>query len=203
MVRLVVAAFFLLAAVAAMAAAAGEPEAEVMSSYIVHVAATHAPRSPSSSSRPLALTAAYASFLHDHLPTELHDPTPAVHYSYRHAARGFAARLTGPQAAHLEAQPAILAVVPDEMLQLHTTMTPSFLRLSPSSGLIPAADGATDVVIGVIDSAFILSTENLSPLTRNCHRRQHLPRRLRVHAVVQRHGVLQQQARRRQVLPQR
>ncbi|KAF8690061.1 hypothetical protein HU200_041422 [Digitaria exilis] len=141
MVRLVVAAFFLLAAVAAMAAAAGEPEAEAMSSYIVHVAATHAPRSPSSSSRPLALTAAYASFLHDHLPTELHDPTP-----------GFAARLTGPQAAHLEAQPAILAVVPDEMLQLHTTMTPSFLRLSPSSGLIPAADGATDVVIGVIDS---------------------------------------------------
>nr|CAB3447938.1 unnamed protein product [Digitaria exilis] len=98
-----------------MAAAAGEPEAEAMSSYIVHVAATHAPRSPL-------------------------------------AARGFAARLTGPQAAHLEAQPAILAVVPDEMLQLHTTMTPSFLRLSPSSGLIPAADGATDVVIGVIDS---------------------------------------------------
>jgi hypothetical protein len=38
------------------------------------------------------------------------------------------------------------------MLQLHTTMTPSFLGLSASSGLLPASNGGMDVVIGVIDT---------------------------------------------------
>jgi hypothetical protein len=43
-------------------------------------------------------------------------------------------------------------VVPDAMQELHTTLTPSFLGLSPSSGLLPASNGATDIVIGVIDT---------------------------------------------------
>ncbi|CAN6279813.1 unnamed protein product [Urochloa humidicola] len=153
MACLLVTACLLLLAVSAATTippAAGDPEPEAVSSYIVHVASAHAPRS--SSPRPLVLAQAYGSFLRDHLPTQLQDPAPVVHYSYRHAATGFAARLTGRQAAHLGAQPSVLAVVPDVMLQLHTTMTPSFLRLSSSSGLIPAADGATDVVIGVIDT---------------------------------------------------
>ncbi|CAO2040474.1 unnamed protein product [Urochloa humidicola] len=133
---------------ASPALAAGEPEVEAMTSYIVHVASSHAPRP----SRRRALAQAYASFLRNQLPTHLLHPTPSVHYSYRHAATGFAARLTGRQAAHLEAQPSVLAVVPDTMLQLHTTMTPSFLRLSASSGVLPASNGAMDVVIGVIDT---------------------------------------------------
>ncbi|CAO2047292.1 unnamed protein product [Urochloa humidicola] len=152
MTRLFVASCLLLAAAAAataIPASTGEPEPETTSSYIVHVAVAHAPRSSSS---PHVLTRAYGFFLRDHLPTQLQDPAPVVHHSYRHAATGFAARLTGSQAAHLDAQPSVLAVVPDVVLQLHTTMTPSFLRLSASSGLIPAADGATDVVIGVIDT---------------------------------------------------
>ncbi|KAK1685126.1 hypothetical protein QYE76_045974 [Lolium multiflorum] len=79
-------------------------------------------------------------------------PAPRVLYSYSHAATGFAARLTGRQAAHLAAERSVLAVVPDATLQLHTTLTPSFLGLSASSGLIPASNGATDVVIGVMDT---------------------------------------------------
>ncbi|OEL32330.1 Subtilisin-like protease SBT1.4 [Dichanthelium oligosanthes] len=78
--------------------------------------------------------------------------TNAPRPSSRTPRRASPARLTGRQAAHLETLPFVRAVVPDEMLQLHTTMTPSFLRLSASSGLIPATDGATDVVIGVIDT---------------------------------------------------
>jgi hypothetical protein len=113
MVRLVVATRLLLAVAAFLAlAAAGEPEAEAtMASYIVHVASSHAPR-PSRRSA-LALAAHYASFLRDHLPARLLHPPPSVHYSYTHAATGFAARLTGRQAAHLETQPSVLAVVPD------------------------------------------------------------------------------------------
>ncbi|KAL6635232.1 hypothetical protein ACP70R_027903 [Stipagrostis hirtigluma subsp. patula] len=151
MVRLVVAACLLLAVAAAAAAAAGEPETETQSSYIVHVAAAHAPRS----SRRRVLAHAYTSFLRDSLPVSISHPAPSVLYSYAHAATGFAARLTRNQAAHLESQPSVLAVVPDKMLQLHTTMTPSFLGLSASSDLLMESDGATDVVIGVIDSGLV------------------------------------------------
>lgn len=61
----------LLLAVAAAAAATEEPETtEVQSSYIVHVAPGHAPRS----SRPRLLSSAYTSFLRDQLPTHLRQP---------------------------------------------------------------------------------------------------------------------------------
>ncbi|XP_037448548.1 subtilisin-like protease SBT1.4 [Triticum dicoccoides] len=141
-------------AVAAAPVAATEVEveistAEVQSSYIVHVAAGHAPRLPR---RGLLTTRAYGSFLRDHIPVELSTPAPRVLYSYSHAATGFAARLTGRQAARLASSGSVLAVVPDVMQELHTTLTPSFLGLSPSSGLLPASNGASDVVIGVLDT---------------------------------------------------
>ncbi|CAO2143841.1 unnamed protein product [Urochloa humidicola] len=123
-----------------------ESEAESVSTYIVHVAPAHAPRS----SRPRAQSSAYTSFLRDHLPAAL--PAPRLLYSYAHAATGFAARLTGAQAAHLASlHDSVLAVVPDVMHELYTTLSPSFLGLSDSSGLLPASGGARDVVIGVID----------------------------------------------------
>ncbi|TVU03715.1 hypothetical protein EJB05_50746, partial [Eragrostis curvula] len=134
----------LLASVAAAAAA----ETEAQSSYIVHVAQSHAPRS----SRPRLLAIAYTSFLRDTLPESIARPEPRVFYSYAHSATGFAAQLTELQAAHLESQPSVLAVVPDTMRQLHTTLTPSFLGLSGSWGLLPKSNGAKDVVIGVIDT---------------------------------------------------
>ncbi|KAF6989658.1 hypothetical protein CFC21_006967, partial [Triticum aestivum] len=142
----------LLAAVAAAAATESEVEmgtAEAQSSYIVHVAAAHAPPLPR---RGLLTTRAYGSFLRERIPVEMSSPAPSVLYSYAHAATGFAARLTGRQAARLASSGSVLAVVPDTMQELHTTLTPSFLGLSPSSGLLKASNGATDVVIGVIDT---------------------------------------------------
>ncbi|TKW41881.1 hypothetical protein SEVIR_1G346900v4 [Setaria viridis] len=135
----------LLTVAGAVATADAESEAEALSTYIVHVAPAHAPRS----SRPRVLSSAYRSFLRGHLPA---GPAPRLLYSYAHAATGFAARLTERQAAHLAAQDSVLAVVPDATHQLHTTLTPSFLGLSASSGLLPASGGATDVVIGIIDT---------------------------------------------------
>ncbi|CAL4885614.1 unnamed protein product [Urochloa decumbens] len=147
MARLAWVACLLLAAATAVAAVA-ESEADALSTYIVHVAAAHAPRS----SRPRVLSGAYSSFLRDHLPAHIARPAPRLLYSYAHAATGFAARLTEIQAAHLASQESVLAVVPDMTHQLHTTLSPSFLGLSESSGLLPVSGGGASVVIGVIDT---------------------------------------------------
>jgi subtilisin family serine protease len=143
MARLVGVVCVLLASATAAAA-----ETEAQSSYIVHVASEQAPRP----SHPRLLARAYTSFLRDSLPASVARPAPRLLYSYAHAATGFAARLTERQAAHLASQPSVLAVAADGIRQLHTTLTPSFLRLSASSGLLPASNGATNVVIGVIDT---------------------------------------------------
>ncbi|CAN6233217.1 unnamed protein product [Urochloa humidicola] len=147
MTRLAWVACLLLAAATAVASVP-ESEAEALSTYIVHVAAAHAPRP----SRPCMLFGAYNSFLRDHLPAWVARPEPTLLYSYAHAATGFAARLTEAQAAHLASQDSVLAVVPDMTHQLHTTLSPSFLGLSESSGLLQASKGAASVVIGVIDT---------------------------------------------------
>uniref|UniRef100_A0A0E0K5X6 Subtilisin-like protease n=1 Tax=Oryza punctata TaxID=4537 RepID=A0A0E0K5X6_ORYPU len=91
-----------------------------------------------------------------HLPRHLRAPRPRLLYSYAHAATGVAARLTPEQAAHVEAQPGVLAVHPDQARHLHTTHTPAFLHLTQASGLLPAAaaasGGASSPVVGVLDT---------------------------------------------------
>ncbi|BAF10215.1 subtilisin-like protease SBT1.4 [Oryza sativa Japonica Group] len=88
------------------------------------------------------------------LPRHLRAPRPRLLYSYAHAATGVAARLTPEQAAHVEAQPGVLAVHPDQARQLHTTHTPAFLHLTQASGLLPAAasGGASSPIVGVLDT---------------------------------------------------
>lgn len=76
-----------------------------------------------------------------------------VLYSYAQAAIGFAALLMGRQASCLASSRSVLVVVPDVMQQLQTTLTPFFFGLSPSSGLLKVSHGATDIVIGVIETA--------------------------------------------------
>ncbi|TVU04377.1 hypothetical protein EJB05_50058, partial [Eragrostis curvula] len=188
----------LFALLATVAVAGGESSelAEAMSGYIVHVAHEHAPRP----SPPRLLARAYTSFLRDNLPEVIARPEPRLLYSYAHAATGFAARLTARQAAHLESQPSVLAVVPDLAYEPHTTLTLSFLDLSESSGLLRESKGATDVVIGVIDTHRRVPHEP-SVLCRcpvAAAAAQHVPRPLRLHAVLQHLRLLQQQARRRQ-----
>ncbi|TVU39416.1 hypothetical protein EJB05_12834, partial [Eragrostis curvula] len=145
--QLVVLPCLLLSAMAA--AAAAMPAGDVQSSYIVHVAPAHAPRSKS---RLRLVADAYPSFLRASLPTRMLRPEPRVLYSYAHAATGFAARLTRRQAERLASLPSVLAVVPDGARRLQTTRTPHFLGLMQASGLVSASRGAVSVVIGVIDS---------------------------------------------------
>ncbi|MDQ7878474.1 S8 family serine peptidase [Microbacterium sp. QXD-8] len=83
-------------------------------------------------------------------------------YSYVYSFNGFAADLTPAQAAELEAQPDVVSVHPDELVETDTSSTPSFLGLDGENGLWSRLGGPTggkktpgageDIVIGVIDS---------------------------------------------------
>ncbi|MDY0908543.1 S8 family serine peptidase [Microbacterium sp. CFBP9034] len=83
-------------------------------------------------------------------------------YSYVYSFNGFAAELTPAQAAELQAQPDVVAVHPDQLVETDTSSTPSFLGLDGEGGLWDRLGGPTggkktpgageDIVIGVIDS---------------------------------------------------
>uniref|UniRef100_A0A0D9YZ68 Subtilisin-like protease n=1 Tax=Oryza glumipatula TaxID=40148 RepID=A0A0D9YZ68_9ORYZ len=160
-----------LLAVAAAAAATwighDDQQDDDVSTYIVHVMTAHAPRL---ATHRIARDH-YAPFLRELLfPPHVARPPPRLLYSYAHAATGFAARLTARQAAHLEAHPCVAAVVRDEAYELHTTLSSSFLRLSPSSGLQAESNSATDAVIAVMNS-----TMRPSYQTRLCPQHRLLP----------------------------
>jgi hypothetical protein len=78
-------------------------------------------------------------------------------YDYNYSFAGFAAKLTGAQAATLAAAPGIASVTKDEIRQLDTVSTPDFLGLTGETGVwqkqysgpARAGDG---VIFGSIDS---------------------------------------------------
>ncbi|KAK8967456.1 Subtilisin-like protease [Platanthera guangdongensis] len=112
------------------------------STYIIHVSPSLQPlTSPSPSHW-------YASTLRS-LPRR---PTPQILYTYDRVASGFAASLSTGEAAALRRLPQILSVVRDRPRSLHTTHSPSFLNLSPTSGIWPFSSYAASVVIAVLDT---------------------------------------------------
>lgn len=81
----------------------------------------------------------YATHLHWH-HAHLHslslDPARHLLYSYTTAApSAFAARLLPSHAATLRDHPAVTWVHEDELLPLHTTRSPSFMHLPPTTSL--------------------------------------------------------------------
>uniref|UniRef100_A0A0V0ISC0 Putative subtilisin-like protease-like n=1 Tax=Solanum chacoense TaxID=4108 RepID=A0A0V0ISC0_SOLCH len=90
-------------------------------------------------------------------------------YTYERAAVGFSARLTAGQADQLRRVPGVISVIPDQVRYLHTTHTPTFLKLADSFGLWPDSDYADDVIVGVLDTGIwpersSFSDEGLSPV---------------------------------------
>ncbi len=75
-------------------------------------------------------------------------------HSYSYVFNGFAARLTGDEAARLRNLPGVRSVFPDQMRSLATNSSPGFLELfDPDKGLVSAQGlSGEDIVIGVIDS---------------------------------------------------
>lgn len=84
----------------------------------------------------------------------------APHTRYTTSLNGFAGELTAQEAAALASDPAVLAVVPDEIRQPDTVSSPDFLGLTGKKGLwaqvvgkkAPATDAGRGVVVGVVDS---------------------------------------------------
>ncbi|KAL5703888.1 hypothetical protein ACHQM5_022382 [Ranunculus cassubicifolius] len=77
---------------------------------------------------------------------------------YRIVFHGFAAELTPQQVELLKTRPEVLAIFPNQILQLHTTRSPQFLGLLNRNnapyplGLIKDSDYGSNVVIGVLDT---------------------------------------------------
>nr|CAB3457680.1 unnamed protein product [Digitaria exilis] len=78
----------------------------------------------------------------------------AILYSYRHGFSGFAAVLTGSQAARLADWPGVVRVVRNRVLDLHTTRSWDFMRVSPSPsvGILSESRFGEDSIIGVLDT---------------------------------------------------
>ncbi|XP_023543760.1 subtilisin-like protease SBT1.7 [Cucurbita pepo subsp. pepo] len=73
-------------------------------------------------------------------------------YAYKTVVHGFSTRLTAEEAQRLEAQPGVLAVVPEMRYELHTTRTPQFLGLDKNADLYPESTSTSEVIIGVLDT---------------------------------------------------
>lgn len=91
-----------------------------------------------------------------HLASLSIDPSRHLLYSYSAALHAFAvASLLPRHLRMLRRSPSVLHLHPDPLLRLHTTRTPFFLGISPSSPSSPfrAADVASgSVVIGILDT---------------------------------------------------
>ncbi len=101
----------------------------------------------------------YAGFLRSEQQRLAGDVGARPYYSYTNALNGFAADLSGSQAAALAKRPAVLAVVPDRVRQLDTVNTPSFLGLTGPVGVWRRLGGSSSTngagrgqVVGIIDS---------------------------------------------------
>lgn len=77
-------------------------------------------------------------------------------YSYVYAYNGFAAKLTAGQANKLAAADGVVAIAPDQLREVDTSSTPTFLGLDATDGLwdmLGGVDRAGEgIIIGVVDS---------------------------------------------------
>ncbi|CAI9288938.1 unnamed protein product [Lactuca saligna] len=73
---------------------------------------------------------------------------------YKTVFHGFSARLTPQEAQELEDHPSVMAVLPDQTLQLHTTRSIQFLGLDSNepNGLLKESDYGSNAIIGILDT---------------------------------------------------
>ncbi|XP_073011945.1 subtilisin-like protease SBT3.5 isoform X2 [Typha latifolia] len=86
----------------------------------------------------------------------------SILYSYKHGFSGFAATLTKSQAAHLANWPGVVRVIPNRILDLHTTRSWNFLHLNtePWNGLLSVSRSGDESIIGVLDTGIWPESES-------------------------------------------
>ncbi|KZV21566.1 subtilisin-like protease-like [Dorcoceras hygrometricum] len=118
------------------------------------------------------LTSVTSNPLNSEKPESTHtDKSQDLLHVYRTVFHGFSAQLTPQQAQELRKRPGILAVLPDNLRQLHTTRSPQFLGLSSvnPSGLMSNSDSGSNVIIGILDTGiwperYSFHDEGLGPI---------------------------------------
>ncbi|EXB46027.1 Subtilisin-like protease SDD1 [Morus notabilis] len=95
----------------------------------------------------------HMSFLQQIVSSEDEDPSSRLLYSYHSAVEGFAAQLSEPELESLQKLPGVMAIRPDQRLQLHTTYSYKFLGLNPTreNSWYKAKFGG-GAIIGVLDT---------------------------------------------------
>jgi len=73
-------------------------------------------------------------------------------YSYRYALNGFAARMTAAEAEKLKKSPDVLNVWKDEIRQLQTNTSPTYIGVTEGGQAWSKGLTGEDVVIGIVDS---------------------------------------------------
>jgi len=90
-------------------------------------------------------------------------------YDYRYSFNGFAAELTVDVAAKMASVPGVLSVSADEVFNIDTSSTPSFLGLDAPNGLWEQLGGVGSagdgIIIGVIDSGIWPESASFSDRT--------------------------------------
>ncbi|KAJ8470636.1 hypothetical protein OPV22_024979 [Ensete ventricosum] len=90
--------------------------------------------------------------------------TSSILYSYKHGFSGFAAVLTESEAARVADLPGVAHVVPNRILDLHTTRSWDFLHLksNPSHGLLEMSRSGDGSIIGVLDTGIWPESESFT-----------------------------------------
>lgn len=73
-------------------------------------------------------------------------------YTYNNVIHGYSTRLTDQEAESLKTQTGILAVLPEQIYELHTTQTPKFLGLENNEAFYPESNLVSEVIVGVLDT---------------------------------------------------
>ncbi|KAM3379793.1 subtilisin-like protease [Capsicum galapagoense] len=121
-----------------------------LETYIVQVESPESQISTQSSR--MDLERWYKSFLPKTIATAGSEEEPRLIYSYHNVMIGFAARLSAKQVKEMEKKPGFISALPQKILFLHTTHTPSFLGLQQNVGLWKDANYGKGVIIGVLDT---------------------------------------------------
>lgn len=134
---------------ASIYACAGAPK-----TYIVQMAASEMPSSFDYHHEWYASTVKSVSSAQLEAEAGDDDAYTRIVYNYETAFHGFAARLDEDEAERMAEAAGVLAVLPETVLQLHTTRSPDFLGIGPeiSNSIWAAGLADHDVVVGVLDT---------------------------------------------------